>query len=453
MYFASQSDSDGDADEEAPLPSPPASKPEATTTDNKNALVQHEAAPKPTWRDRILFIARNMIISPIPAQHHSLVAALVYIHGLYNHANNNTNIPSTPPARVIIIAESMYNGLLPLLHSAPLPNFIPRPLAFFALSVMIPPLRSVDIPPLITEPVEFSTSSAHKELVAEMWKDWEVDTRDMRDFLVKKVEEADGKAFADAMDAHEREKGRDGGWAWLSGENFVGYDHVFQVGVESWFYKTEEGWPGNWSFVGVVPKLAPLLEREKQALVDEVKLARQKEKKKVVVVTQGTVEIDARQLIIPTIQALGAREDILVVAILGHRGRKLPKDVAVPDNVRVTDYLAYDAILPHADVFVNNAGYGAVMHGIGHGLPMVVAGEEQDKKENATRTQWVGNGIKINRSWTEGEEYVKELGEAVEKVLDEEEGKGIRRRAKELKEEADSIDCIRTVEDRLLSYL
>lgn len=435
VYFASQSD-DHDAGEEAPpFPSPPASEPDATTDTKELA----QAGPEPTWRDRIFYVAREMIISPIPAQHRSLIAALFHIHSMVRDP------------RVIVISESMTFSLLPLFHSAPLPPSIPRPIGFVALSVMIPPLRSVNLPPLITEPVEFSTSSAHKERVAEMWKDWETDTKDMKDFLVAKVEEAGGKEFAQAMDARERAKERES-WEWLSGESFVGYDTVFQVGVESWFYKTEEGWPENWEFVGVVPKLVPVLEEESQKLVDEAKLAKQ-QKKKVVVVTQGTVEINPRQLIIPTIQALGGREDTLVVAILGHRGRKLPKDVVVPDNVKVADYLPYDAILPYTDVFVNNAGYGAVMHGIGHGVPMVVAGEEQDKKENATRVQWREHGIKLARSWREEEEYVKELGEAVEKVLDEERGKQLRRRAQELKEEANGIDCVKTVEDCLLSYV
>ncbi|KAK3356263.1 UDP-Glycosyltransferase/glycogen phosphorylase [Neurospora tetraspora] len=406
-------------------------------TTDKDAVVQD--TPKPTWRDRVFEDLRWLFTSPIPARHRSLVAALIHIHQL------------SPSARVVVVAESMSNVLLPLFHSAPLPLDIPMPIGSIAVSVMVPPLRSVDIPPLISEPVEFGTTSAHRERIAETWRDWEVETRDLKELLVEKVEEAGGKDFAKAMEAREREKGRES-WAYLSGENFVGYDHVCQVGVESWFYKTEEGWPGNWKFVGVVPKSVPVLDEAKQVLVDEVKLAR-KEGKKVVVVAQGTVEIDPRQLIIPTIQALGGREDTLVVAILGHRGRKLPEDVVVQPNAKVADYLPYDAILPHADVFVSNAGYGAVMHGIGHRVPMVVAGEEQDKAENATRIQWSGHGVKLTRSWRDGDEYVKELGEAVEKIMDEEEGREVRKRARELKEEADSIDCIKTVEDCLSSYL
>ncbi|KAK3395989.1 hypothetical protein B0T20DRAFT_359094 [Sordaria brevicollis] len=432
QFFANQSD---DTPEETPLPSPPASEPSESTKE----LVP--SAPEPTWRDRIFFVARETILRPIPSHHRSIVAALVHIHS------------TVPNARVIVMAESVTFSLLPLFHSAPLPESIPRPIGFLALNVMIPTLRSVNLPPLMgTEPVPFDTTIAHKEQIAEMWKEWAIATKPMKDFLVQRVEKAGGKDFEEAMDARERAKGREEGWLWLSGEHFVGYDHVFQVGVESWFYKTEEGWPANWQFVGTVPKLVPALDEASQSLVDEVKLAKDNGKK-VIVVTQGTVEINPRQLIIPTIQALGGRENTLVVAILGHRGRKLPKSVVVPENVKVTDYLPYDSILPYADVFVNNAGYGAVMHGIGHGLPMVVAGEEQDKRENSLRVEWVGHGIKIYRPWSDGEEYVDELRGAVEKVLDEEKGREVRERARELMREADAIDPVATIEDRLLSYL
>ncbi|KAK3498077.1 UDP-Glycosyltransferase/glycogen phosphorylase [Neurospora hispaniola] len=408
----------------------------------KDAVVQGTTS-EPTWRDRVFSDFREFFISPIPARHRSLCAALTHIHQLFP--------PSS--ARVVVVAEATSNFLLPLFHGAPLPPSIPKPIGSIALSVMIPALRSAHIPPLVSEPIEFDTTPAYRERVAKIWRDWEMETRGLKELLVEKVEQAGGKDFAKAMETREREKGRES-WALLSGECFVGYDHVCQIGVESWFYKTEEGWPANWRFVGAVPKSVRVLEEAKQALVDEVKLAREKEGKKVVVVAQGTVEIDPRHLILPTIQALGGREeDTLVVAILGHRGRTLPKDVVVPANAKVVDYLAYDAILPHADVFVSNAGYGAVMHGIGHGVPMVVAGEEQDKKENVVRVQWRGHGIKLNKSWRDDKEYVKELAEAVGKIMDEEEGREVRKRAMELKEEADSIDCIMTVEECLSPYL
>ena len=44
-----------------------------------------------------------------------------------------------------------------------------------------------------------------------------------------------------------------------------------------------------------------------------------------------------------------------------------------------------DAALAHADAWVHNGGFGAVCHGLAHGVPQVVAGEGMDKGENAAR--------------------------------------------------------------------
>ncbi|KAF4498885.1 N-glycosyltransferase [Fusarium agapanthi] len=77
--------------------------------------------------------------------------------------------------------------------------------------------------------------------------------------------------------------------------------------------------------------------------------------RRIVAVTQGTIARDATNLIIPTINALSDRDVLLVVAILGQRGAFLPDDITIPSNTRVIDYLPYDALLPHASVFVMNA--------------------------------------------------------------------------------------------------
>ncbi|KAL4970767.1 glycosyltransferase [Aspergillus stella-maris] len=98
--------------------------------------------------------------------------------------------------------------------------------------------------------------------------------------------------------------------------------------------------------------------------------------KKVVFVSQGTVMVDYNMLVIPTIKAMANRDDCIVVAVLGVKDAKL-EDVTVPANVRIVDYLLYDAILPYADVFVTNAGFGGFMHGVMNGVPMVLAGVDR----------------------------------------------------------------------------
>lgn len=93
----------------------------------------------------------------------------------------------------------------------------------------------------------------------------------------------------------------------------------------------------------------------------------EKKGKCVVFVAQGTISMDPNDLIIPTLSALQHREDLIVVVALGRKGAKL--EISIPDNARVEDFIPYDEMLEHADVFVNNAGYGAVQHGLGHGVP------------------------------------------------------------------------------------
>ncbi|KAF7544479.1 hypothetical protein G7Z17_g9918 [Cylindrodendrum hubeiense] len=117
--------------------------------------------------------------------------------------------------------------------------------------------------------------------------------------------------------------------------------------------------------------------------------------RKVVTVAQGTVATDYSDLLIPTIKALADRDDLIVVAILGQRGVSLPKDVAIPANTRVIDYLPYDAVLPHSSVFVMNAGYGGFLHGMTNGVPMVLAGESEDKPEIAMRGAWSGVAVNL----------------------------------------------------------
>ncbi|MGW3962325.1 glycosyltransferase [Amycolatopsis sp. NPDC005003] len=110
----------------------------------------------------------------------------------------------------------------------------------------------------------------------------------------------------------------------------------------------------------------------------------------VVHVTQGTVaNDDLGRLVEPTIDAL-AGEDVLVVATTcGGRLRPGP----LPDNVRVADFLPYDELLPRCAAMVSNGGYGGVNHALRYGVPLVVVGASEDKREVAARVTWSGAGI------------------------------------------------------------
>ncbi|WP_258566970.1 glycosyltransferase [Microbacterium sp. Se5.02b] len=132
----------------------------------------------------------------------------------------------------------------------------------------------------------------------------------------------------------------------------------------------------------------------------------------IVHVTQGTIaNSDFGQLVLPTIAALAA-SDALVVVSTGGR----PVDALtgrLPDNVRVAEYLPYDRLLPLVDVLVTNGGYGGVQQALAHGIPLVVAGQTEDKVEVCARVGWSGAGVNLRTSTA----TPAKVASAVERVL------------------------------------
>jgi UDP:flavonoid glycosyltransferase YjiC (YdhE family) len=128
----------------------------------------------------------------------------------------------------------------------------------------------------------------------------------------------------------------------------------------------------------------------------------------VVHVTQGTVATDGRGLIRPTLDAL-ATEDVLVVATTPE-----PESLgAIPGNARVARYIAHAELLPHVDILVTNGGYNGVLASLAHGVPLICAGDSEDKPEVAARVAWAGAGIDLRT----GRPSARQVGDAVRTVL------------------------------------
>ncbi|KAL4901174.1 hypothetical protein BDW74DRAFT_187829 [Aspergillus multicolor] len=161
--------------------------------------------------------------------------------------------------------------------------------------------------------------------------------------------------------------------------------------------------------------------------------------KKIVFVSQGTFRLDYKELLIPTLRALGEREDCMVIGALGIRGSKLEEGVEVPANAKVVDFLLYDAVLEHADVFVSNAGYGGFMHSVMNGVPMVLAGTGQDKAEVAMRGEWAGIAVNLRTSTPTD----KALQEGVDKVLSD---SSFKKRCVEIRQENEELNCLALLE-------
>jgi MGT family glycosyltransferase len=134
----------------------------------------------------------------------------------------------------------------------------------------------------------------------------------------------------------------------------------------------------------------------------------------VVHVTQGTIDnADLSRLIEPTIEAL-ADEDVTVVVTTGGRPVSQVRG-PLPSNTFVAEFIPHDVLLPSVDVMVTNGGYGAAQRALMTGVPLIVAGNTEDKPEVAARVEWFGAGVNLRT----GIPTAAMVRRAVRQVLDD----------------------------------
>jgi MGT family glycosyltransferase len=114
----------------------------------------------------------------------------------------------------------------------------------------------------------------------------------------------------------------------------------------------------------------------------------------VIHVTQGTVATEVDNLIVPTLQAF-ADEEVLVVAATGGQPIDSIKLTPLPANARIESFIPYYHLLPHVDVMVTNGGYNGVQAALAFGVPLVAAGQTEEKPEICARVEWAGVGINL----------------------------------------------------------
>lgn len=62
---------------------------------------------------------------------------------------------------------------------------------------------------------------------------------------------------------------------------------------------------------------------------------------------------------------------------------------------------------------ITNGGYGGVQFALSHGVPLIVAGDSEDKPDVAARTAWSGAGINLKT----GKPTPVAIRTAVDKIL------------------------------------
>ncbi len=171
-------------------------------------------------------------------------------------------------------------------------------------------------------------------------------------------------------------------------------DAFLQGTVESFEYPRSD-LPASIRFVG--PIVAPPPTRfASPDWWDDLAAARP-----VVHVTQGTLDnADLGRLLVPTMTAL-AHDDVLVVATTGG-----PDPAPSAPPYRPTPAWSGSSPTTSCTAPGRRHGHQRRLHGSGvqqalaHGVPLVVAGDSEDKPEVAARVQWSGAGLNLRRAAT-----------------------------------------------------
>ncbi|KAJ6445035.1 UDP-glucuronosyl/UDP-glucosyltransferase [Purpureocillium lavendulum] len=328
-----------------------------------------------------------------------------------------------PSRQIIMIEDAINMGSMPFRYGKPLPqgfDAMPRTIGISPTPLMV---RSKDTAPfLLGLPPDSSDSG-----------------RQRNEWLQRLVHDGPFKPLVEAW----RRSLKDCGCTVVPSGSplsawYEGYDNLVMLCSPSLEYKLSD-MPSSIEFAGCLPRRGISKTLQYPEWWPEVMGYAQSADKKIVFVSQGTVNMNWSELLIPTMRAFADRDDVLVIAALGRRGAALDASTAVPSNARVIDYFPYDALLPLADVFVSNAGYGAFCHAVTNGVPGVFAGQTEDKSEVSMRGEWAGFAVNM-RTQRPG---ITELREAVETVFQD---KRFKARAVELKDENEALDCLTRIE-------
>lgn len=137
---------------------------------------------------------------------------------------------------------------------------------------------------------------------------------------------------------------------------------------------------------------------------------------KVVLVTQGTVEKDVKKLLVPTLEAFKNTSTLVVCTTGGSGTQELQKQFP-QSNIIIKDFIPFSQVMPYADVYITNGGYGGVMLGIENKLPLVVAGVHEGKNEICARVGYFKYGVNLKTETPTAEQLRVAVNEVTTKSM------------------------------------
>jgi UDP:flavonoid glycosyltransferase YjiC (YdhE family) len=180
---------------------------------------------------------------------------------------------------------------------------------------------------------------------------------------------------------------------------------LLQSGTPGFEYKRSD-MSGNIRFIGAV--LPHTSAKTTSTWFDK----RLNQYERVFVVTQGTVEKDIEKLLVPTLEAFKDSNNLVICTTGGSGTQELRKRFP-QENLIIEDFIPFGDIMPYADVYITNGGYGGVMLGIENNLPLVVAGVHEGKNEINARVNYFRLGINLKTETPRPEQIAKAVQEVV----------------------------------------
>jgi len=166
---------------------------------------------------------------------------------------------------------------------------------------------------------------------------------------------------------------------------------------------------------------------------------------KVVLVTQGTLERDPEKILVPTLEAF-KDTPVLVIATTGGMGTAELRARYPQENILIRDFIPFNDIMPHCDVYVTNGGYGGVMLGIQNELPLVAAGIHEGKNEINARIGYFKLGIDLKTEFP----TPAQIKAGVERVLaDDTYQNNVKKLSREFKDYNPQSLCTQYISDLL----
>jgi UDP:flavonoid glycosyltransferase YjiC (YdhE family) len=111
-----------------------------------------------------------------------------------------------------------------------------------------------------------------------------------------------------------------------------------------------------------------------------------------VLVAPSTSQDPSHRLLRAAVEGLA---DAPVRVLATWNRRPLERDLAVPANTRLVEWVSYSRTMPRCDLVVCHAGHGTVLRALTSGAAVVAVPVGGDMGENAARLDWAGLGVRL----------------------------------------------------------